>query len=350
MRAISVQAKMNPLRSGIAALAMLSLFAVSACSSSNASDGTTAPSAEPVVLKAGIVLNDKEAHTELIREVAANVEKRTEGRVRIDVFSSSQLGSEADVFEQASLGNGVIAWGGTDNLSKFAVPDSAILLGPYLFDEPLKDFQKFAKSDLMKKWTEEAASKAGLRVLAMNWYLGDRNIVGDKGYPSPDDLKGVLLRVPPSPTFLALFKTLDAKPTTLAWSEVYTGLSQGVVNAAEAPLSTIYASKLQEVAKTITLTGHLNATVGWTMSEDVFQKLSEADQKVLTEEVLAAGERSAERFVKSQQEAQRLLEEAGVTFVTPDRDAYREATLDFYNQFPDWSKGLRDSVRAEVGE
>lgn len=342
-------ARTRTLRGIGVSVALTLAAALSACAGGSTSGGSSGGSGSTTVLKAGIVLNNNDPQTKLVREVADNVAKRTDGRVKIEVFPSSQLGSETDVYQQAKLGNNVIAWGGTDDLSKYAAPQSAVLLGPYLFDHPIQDIQKFVQSDLMTTWKKDA-QKSGLRVLAMNWYLGDRDIISDKAFSKPGDLSGVLIRVPDSPTFLNLFKTLGAKPVSLAWSEVYTSLSEGVVDAAEAPLSTIYDSKLYEVADTITLTEHLNAVVGWTMSEQVFDKLSPADQKVLLDEFAKAGQKSGDLYEQSEKDARKKLEAAGVHFVDADTNAYQQATLDFYTKFPSWPSDLRDKVRAAVGE
>ena len=320
-----------------AVMAVVVVGPLAACS--DQSEGAT------VTLQAGHVLAETEPHHIAITEVAEKVEERTEGRVRIEVFSSSQLGAEREVMEQAHLGNNVIAWGGMDQVGKFAVPEGEILLGPYLFDEPVEDFQAFARSDLMTEWTDRAAAE-GLRIFPQNWYFGDRHIVGNEGYADPADLANVKVRVPPSPVFLTIFESLGTAPTTLEWSEVYTGLSQRVVDAAEAPLTTIDGSKLAEVADTITLSGHINSSVGWTMSEDVFQSLSPEDQQVLTEEFIAGGERARDLYLEQQQEVRGRLEQAGVTFVEADLDAYKAATERFYSEFPDWPDGLLEDVRA----
>lgn len=342
----------------IVAIAVLALVAAACGNGGSAEPGDEPGDADPdeaaesegesVQLQAGHVLAESEAHHEIILEVAERVAERTDGRVTIEVFPSSQLGSEGEVFEQASVGATVMAWGGTDRVSEFAVPDISILLGPYVMDDPLNGFQDFADTDIMSGWVEQVADEAGLRILAMNWYFGDRHIIANSAFEDPDDLRNVAVRVPPSPVFSTIFQTLGSTPVTLEWAEVYTGLSQGVIDAAEAPLSTLYGSSLYEVADTVTLTGHINSSVGWTMSEEVFQRLSAADQEILVEEVRRGGEQARDAFVDSEAEYRELLEAEGVTIVEVDTDAFQEATLGFYDRFPDWSDGLYDDVRAAL--
>lgn len=328
-------------------LACLGLFAVTACAgtSANESDGGAG---ESVVLMAGHVLAESEPHHQIMLDVAEAVKDKTEGRVTIEVFPASQLGAEDEVFEQAHLGNEVIAWGGGDQVAEYAVPDFRVLLAPYLFENPLEDVQAFTQSDMYDGWVTEAADQANLRVLAMNWYFGDRHIISNEEYADPSQLENVKVRVPPSPVFTKSFEALGASPVTLDWAEVYTGLSQGVVDAAEAPLSTIYNSKLFEVADTVTMSGHINSTVGWTMSEEIFASLSKADQDVLLEEFRHGGELARDAFVEQEDDFREKLEDEGVTVVEADVPAYKQATEPFYEQFPDWSDDLAAQVRESV--
>ena len=127
------------------------------------------------------------------------------------------------------------------------VPDFGILQGPYLLRSP-DDFQKLLASDLYKGMVNEARAK-GIMPLAFNWYIGSRQVIGNRAIRTVDDFKGLSIRVPPVPMFIKTFEALGARPVTLQWSEVYTGLSQNVVDAAEAPLPTIYGTKLFEVRK-----------------------------------------------------------------------------------------------------
>lgn len=278
-------------------------------------------------------------------EVAQRVRDRTAGRVSITVFPAAQLGTTTEIIEQASQGQTVIGYGDAAYLSTFGVPELAALGGPFVVADN-DEANRLAGSPLLDGWYKRLAEKAGIRVLALNWFDGARHVIGKKPYPKPADMKGVLIRVPPIPTWQKTFGPIGAVPTTVEAPEVYSALSQGVVEAAESPLVGMANFRWQEVAKAVTLTGHFNLFLGWSMSERVFQRIAPADQAVLIEEFRRGGEEVTRRNAALVGETRRRFEAAGVTFVEADIAAYREATKPFFASFPDWPPGLIDQIRA----
>ena len=155
------------------------------------------------------------------------------------------------------------------------------------------------------------------------------------------------IRVPPVPMFNRTFVGLGARPVTLQWSEVYTGLSQNVVNAAEAPLPTIYGSKLQEVRKFVSLTGHFAAFLGVAMNAQTFDKLTPEQRTILVSEAEAAGDFLKKLTIEKEKVVRADLVKEGVTFVEPaDILPFQNATASVYNEFPKWSPGLYQKVQA----
>jgi TRAP-type C4-dicarboxylate transport system substrate-binding protein len=122
--------------------------------------------------------------------------------------------------------------------------------------------------------------------------------------------------------------------------------SQGVVSAAESPLTGLRASGWQEVAKHITLTGHFNLFTGWVMSEAAYQKISDTDRAILMEEFRTGGQQLAKLSADLEGSIRAEFEKQGVTFHTADVEAYRAATAGYYTSFPNWPAGLYDQVRA----
>ena len=127
----------------------------------------------------------------------------------------------------------------------------------------------------------------------------------------------ILRSAAPQPGWVDTFKTLGATPVTIAWAEVYTGLSQGVVEAAEAPLSTLLGSNLFEVKKKITLTGHFSAISGLVISDKVFKSLSPEWQTILVEEAIKAGNMMTEMTGNGQDGYKKELAANGISFVEP---------------------------------
>lgn len=276
---------------------------------------------------------------------AERVTERTEGRIAFQGFPSGQLGSTTDSIEQASQGLPVMTFTSASFLSTFGVPELSIAEGPFIVENN-EEAERLAFSPLMQGYYDRLAGNAGIRVVALNWFDGPRHMIGNAGYGDPDSLKGVRMRVPPVDAWLKTFGPLSVVATTVEAAEVYSALSQGVVSAAESPLTGLRASGWQEVAKHITLTGHFNLFTGWVMSEAAFQSMSDGDRAILLEEFRLGGNRLAQLSADLEQEIRTEFEAQGVTFHEADIPAYREKTAVFYTSFPDWPEGLYDQVRA----
>ncbi|MCC5780628.1 TRAP transporter substrate-binding protein DctP [Nitratireductor sp. B36] len=281
----------------------------------------------------------------MVEKVAERITERTEGRVAFQLFPSGQLGSTSDSLEQASQGQPIITFTSASFMATFGVPELSVVEGPFIIDDS-EQGERLANSDLMQGYYDQLAEKAAIRVLAINWFDGPRHMIGDAPYVEPSDLKGVRMRVPPVETWLKTFEPLEVIATTVEAAEVYSALSQGVVTAAEAPLTGLRASRWYEPAKHLTLTGHFNLFTGWVMSEAAYQSISDEDRAILVEEFRQGGRELTTLSEEKAAEIRKEFEAAGVTFHEADIDAYRKATAGFYNSFPQWPEGLYDKVRA----
>ena len=287
---------------------------------------------------------------QIAEEVGKRITQRTDGRLTFQVFPSAQLGTTTDSLEQASQGQPVITFTSASFMAQFGVPELAAIDGPFVVDNN-EEAERLAFSDLMQLYYDRLAEKAKIRVVALNWFDGARHMVGTAPYPKPSDLKGVKMRVPPVKTWLKTFEPMGVVATTVEAAEVYTALSQGVVTAAESPLTGIADKYWQEPAKHITLTGHFNLFVGWVMSEKIFQSLSKEDQAIVMEEFRKGGQELAAKSDALNNKIRADFEKQGVKFHDADLKAYREVASGFWASFPEWPEGLYDKIRAaETGQ
>jgi tripartite ATP-independent transporter DctP family solute receptor len=299
------------------------------------------------VIKLGHVLPTNEPIHQANERMAQRVKEKTKGRVEIQVFPASQIGSNRDTYEQARMGAPVICHIDPGYAAELGDLDIAIMNGPFLF-ESWDQARKVLTSPLVAAMNENLRRKGNIRVLSWGYYFGQRHIISDKGYPTPADIKGKKVRVPPNVMWVETFKAMGAVPTPLQWAEVYQGLGQGVVDAAEAPLSTLLGSKLHEVKKVITLTGHFKAVVGLAIGEQYFQSLPKDIQQLLAEEAEENGRWVSPITIQKEDEFKQALAKGGVTFVQADTEAYRKATLATYKAFPKWTPGLYERVQAAM--
>ncbi|MBP1935090.1 C4-dicarboxylate TRAP transporter substrate-binding protein [Ammoniphilus resinae] len=336
---------------------LLMLMITVACGSqpSNTSqNGQQTPESKPtenkekMIIKVATVLPENEPINIYAKKVAESIKERTNGQVEIQVYPNSTLGSNKDTFEQALAGAAVIGNSDAGYWQDY-ISDFGILNGPFLVEKP-EEYNKLINSDWFADISKQMESK-GLKVLAFNWFFGDRHIISNKEIRTPEDLKGLKMRVPPNVMWTETIKAMGANPTELEWSEVYTGLSNGVVDAAEAPLSTLYGSKLFESAKIISMTGHFKAMTGFVIGKEYFDTLPPDIQKILVEEFQKWGTEESKAAVEQTNEWKKKLEEKGVKFVTDvDIDAFKKATQVVYTKFDKWSPNLYEKVTKLLNE
>lgn len=317
-----------------------SLTACGAKGNESASDGE-----KTYELKLSTVLTDEDPIVEGLQELADKVESRTEGAVKIGVYPSSQLGDTADVLEQAKSGANVGVIIDTGMLADY-VPDMAIYTGPYVFDS-VENARKFIETDTFKGWDEELTTH-GLRDLGCNWYQGARNFLTNKKVATPADLKGIRVRTMGSEVAQESMKALGATPTSLAWSEAYSGLQSKVIDSVEAQMTAVYSSSLYEVTKYTAETGHFLLYTGLVISEDWFKSLPDEYKEIVREEAIAAGDYATSLTLEKEREFKDEMINKGMEFVEVDKEAFKEATKSVYETMG-WTD-LKKQIDEELGQ
>ncbi len=301
-------------------------------------------SAEAVKLRLAHGYTSTSVEQEVLTETAKRIKERTDGGLEIAIYSDNQLGSNADVVEQAVSGGDLIVFVDASGAAEKGLPELGILSGPFLFDDAAQA-HKFSQSGLFKEWTQKLAETGNLHILALNWFDEPRDIIGDRSFAEPKSLDGIKIRLPPLDAWVRTFKPLGAVPTNLSYGETYGALEQGVVNAAESSPNAIAAAKWAEVSKHLTRTGHIRPWLGYAIGEQAFQQLSPEYQQVLVEEFQKSGEIASGRHTERTKDNIEKMKAIGVEIHEADIAAYRDATRDFYTNSSDWPADLVDRVR-----
>jgi tripartite ATP-independent transporter DctP family solute receptor len=235
-------------------------------------------SAQEFKFNLGTVLDPKHPVSIGMVRMAEAAEKQSGGRLKLEIFPSSQLGAQREMWQnvQAGLIGGIID--PTASLANF-VPQFAVLDLPYLVDNADKAF-KLLEGPVVEKELSALAPAAGFRVVRY-WEVTFRNVYTRTPVNSIGDLKGRKIRVIPNPTFIALFRGFGAAPTPMAFGELYTALQQGVVDGAENDAVTYFSTKHFEVAKNYALTNHLMLINTLVFSEKQWQRVPENLRAVL---------------------------------------------------------------------
>jgi TRAP-type C4-dicarboxylate transport system substrate-binding protein len=168
--------------------------------------------------------------------------------------------------------------------------------------------------------------KTGIQITAYTYY-GARQTTSNKPFTDCAGMKGLKIRVPDVPVYMATPKACGANPTPIAFAEVYLALQNGTVDAQENPLTTIEAKKFYEVQKAIMLTGHIVDGLTTQVAPHVWNKLTPDEKKIFTDVTLEAAARATEKIKKRESELTEEFKKKGLQIVTVDRKGFAEAVL-----------------------
>src|SRR5690606_6437216 len=263
-------------------------------------------------------------------------------RLKVELYPSSQLGTKVDLTEQLRNGTNIITLSDGSFLGDF-VPDMEIMMGPYLADDIDQMFKLF-QSDWFEDIKAQLEEK-NVHVVTTNWLYGVRHIIANKPATTPEEFKGMKLRVPNADIFIKAIEAMGATATPMPLGDVYPSLAQGVIDGMENPLVVIEGSKAYEQAKHIMLTGHVLNITTWIAGQPFIESLPEDLVTILKETGDEAGDFMTETGLASDEETIERLKAQGVTFHEVDRELFKEAVRPVYDMFPDWSPGLYDTVQ-----
>ncbi|MCR6477874.1 sialic acid TRAP transporter substrate-binding protein SiaP [Variovorax sp. ZS18.2.2] len=257
---------------------------------------------------------------------AEEIKKRSNGKYDIQVFPASSLGKEADINQGLTLGTVDIVLTGASFAGNSYKP-LAITYFPFIFRDAEHQL-KYAKSDVFKELAKGYDDKTGNHITALNYY-GARHVTSSAARPvsKPEDMKGLKIRVPDAPAYLAFPKSLGANATPIAFAEVYLALQSGTVDAQENPLPTIEAKKFYEVQKNISLTGHIVDSLLTVVSGQLWGKLSADEKKMFSDVMQEAAEKTGREIIASETRLVDEFKKKGNNVIVVDKNAFREAVL-----------------------
>ncbi len=276
-------------------------------------------------------------------EYAKRVNSKLEGKVKVVVYGSSQLGKDRELLRKLKLGT-----------VDFALPSTVMssvedLFG--LFEMPylVKNRRHMKKigDEIFWKSIAPAVEKKGYKIIGL-WENGFRHITNNvRPIVVPSDLKGLKLRTPKGAWRVKMFKLYGANPTPMALSEVFVALQTGVVDGQENPLPQIYSQKFHEVQKYLSLSGHVYTPAYVTVGKSRWQRLPAAVRRVLEETAREMQDFVYETAVRMDKE---LLEKmkGSIEVNEVDKDAFIKASKPIYEEFGGSVKGGRDLIRKAI--
>jgi tripartite ATP-independent transporter DctP family solute receptor len=273
-------------------------------------------------------------------EFAKRANAKLGDKAKVVVFGSSQLGGDKELLQKLKLGTVDMA------LPSTVMSSEADLFGVFEMPYLVKDRAHMGRIEKDVFWSkiEPAAEAKGLKVIAV-WENGYRHITNNKRpINTPDDLKGIKLRVPEGKWRVKMFQAYGANPSPMKFSEVFTALQTGVMDGQENPFTQIYSAKFQEVQKFLSLTGHVYTPAYATVGAKKWATLPADVRKILED---TAKETQAFVYQVAEKGDAELLEKikaAGVQVNTPNKDAFIAASTPVYEEFAKEVAGSKEVI------
>lgn len=258
------------------------------------------------------------------------VDEYSLGKMRVDIYPSGQLGNERELIELLQIGSLAMTKVSTAPMEAF-VPEMKIFGIPYLFRDSEHRW-KVLNSPIGKKLLFAGES---FFLRGMCYYdAGSRSFFTiDKPILTPDDLKGMKIRVMKSITSVNMVKALGGSPTPIPFGELYTSLQQGVVDGAENNLPSFYLSRHYEVCKYFSFDEHTSIPDILLMSTLIWDGLSDQEQQWLQRAVDDSVKYQKELWKISTEESLKLVREAGVEIIYPDKTPFVNAVQSMHDSY-----------------
>lgn len=284
---------------------------------------STSALAADYTLKLGHVANEAHVWHQAFVHFADTVNEKSNGRLNIDIYPNSQLGAERDVISGIQLGTVDMTMSG-ETLQNWA-PKAALLAVPYAIRDS-EHMAKVANGEIGHEIEKQITERTGL--VPITWFeRGARNLTSNKPVTTPADLKGMTLRVPNVPIFVSTWSALGAKPTPMAFSEVFTALQQGTVHGQENPLSLIQSASFFEVQKYVNKTEHVRSWIYVLIGKRQLDKLPQDLQTILLDSAKEMHTYEHKLAVEAEAKLIDELKAEGMQFHKVDQEKFRELAI-----------------------
>ena len=270
-------------------------------------------------IKFGHIANDQNVWNKAALKFKEVVEKNSNGKIEVKVYPNAQLGKEMDVINGIQLGTVDMTITG-ESLQNW-VPEAGLIAVPYAIRD-LDHLKKVAGGEIGKFIEKEILKSINLRPIA--WLTrGPRHLTSNRPIKHPNDLRGMILRVPNVPLYVAVWKALGAKPTPMDFSEVFTSLQQRTIHGQENPFALIKSSGFYEVQDFCNLTGHVISWIYVVIGENKLKSLPLALQEVVLDAGKEMQHYQHKLFEENEKKLKKELVDKGMTFVETDQEAFR---------------------------
>lgn len=280
---------------------------------------------DTVVLKLGHALDTGASVHKGMVYMAERLALYSNGKMKIEIYPSGQLGSERQLVELLQIGSLAMTKVSSSPLESF-VPEMKVFSLPYVFENQAH-FKRVLDSEVGKALL---LSPEKVRLRGMGYYdAGSRSFyTTDRPVRSPADLKGLKIRVQKSQTSVDMIAAMGGAATPISWGELYTALQQGVVDGAENNPPSLYDSRQYEVSKFYSLDEHTFVPDILLMSLHIWNNLDAQQQEWLQKAADDSVKFQGELWQQASDDALKAIEASGVEIIRPDKKPFMDAVVD----------------------
>lgn len=272
------------------------------------------------MLRAALLVNEEHTWYKAFAHFAKIMEERSDGRVKVELYPSEQLAKEIEAIRL--IQSGVADMTITASTLTNWFPEAVFCELPFLMRDTT-ELKQIVEGKIGGRIARKMIDKTALRPIGY-FVRGERQLTSNRPIRHPDDLQGLIIRVPNVPVYVTTWSALGAKPVPMAFSEVFTSLQQGTIEAQENPFAMIDTGGFAEVQQYVNLTDHVISWAYVVVGEKKFQQLPADLQAILLQAGKDMQRYEHVLFLENQKKVQERLKAKGMQFVEVDKEAFQK--------------------------
>lgn len=313
-------------------LAISMIFVMAGCGGNDGADDAVTPEPETTVIRIAYTLSPESHYHKGLEKFSEIVSEKSNGQIEVQLFHSAQLGSERDAIEGVSMGTLEATLSSTGPVANFSKKFMVFDL-PFIIQDRATAFE--ALDGEMGKDMLVSLEDKGIKGFGF-WENGFRMLTNSsKPVNSPEDVKGLKIRLMENPVHMETFRVLGAQPVPMPFGELFTAMQQKTVDGQENPLVIIDTSKFYEVQDNLAITGHFYSPAVFMINKDFYSGLAPELQDAITQAEQEARVWQREYCANLESELVDTLKSKGMEVTYPDKAAFQEATQPVYDKFKD---------------
>lgn len=308
-----------------------------------------APAAAPaskIVLKFATTDEDSGVDHEITQFFKKRLGELSKGTMDVNLFMAGQMGDEKQALELLKMGELDVGYNAI--MGDLYYPDRYAIAIPFLFPDVASMDRYMDNTETGNKIKDILLQKGGVRYAGM-FDFGPRYFTSNKPFKTPEEMKGIKIRLPQIQSWIDIFKAIGASPTPIAATEIVTALKTGTVDGQENFLSNIAGRQMWEYQKYLIATKHVMLPQTWLISDKALQKLNDQQKQWLNQAIKDAIADIRTKTATMNEGFIKKCTDNKMTLIEPDRDSFLKAAQPAIDKvLSGMAPGVQDDVKKAI--